>query len=386
MFFVDVPPVVYADPWQVPFEDRLAVMMTGDRRVAYFYERPDNSTFRYRVYNMIQVLRGPGLQISAAFFCDDELDRLERAVGQIDVLVVCRARYSDRLERVITRARNKRKRVIFDIDDLVFDPDYVHLILHTLDQDLRDQGMWDRWFAYVGRVGAAMRLCDSVVTTNRFLAARVQEHTGKPVLVIPNFLNQEQMEISSRIYEQKRRRGFARDGRTHLGYFSGTPSHNKDLEIAANALARLLAEDSRLVVRIVGFMDLGPPLRDYASRIELVPLHDFVNLQRLIGSVEVNLVPLQDNVFTNCKSELKYFEAAVVGTVSVASPVYSYVEAIRDGENGFLARSFEWHEKLRAVLNAMESYQELAENAFADCMRKYAWHQQAGLIENALFP
>jgi len=36
--------------------------------------------------------------------------------------------------------------------------------------------------------------------------------------------------------------------------------------------------------------------------------------------VEIVIAPLQENVFTNCKSELKYFEAAIVGTIPSYSP------------------------------------------------------------------
>ena len=66
------------------------------------------------------------------------------------------------------------------------------------------------------------------------------------------------------------------------------------------------------------------------ERIEVCPLQDFVNLQRLIGEVEINIVPLQDNAFTNCKSELKYFEAAIVETVTVATPTYTF-SRVRSG-------------------------------------------------------
>jgi len=94
-------------------------------------------------------------------------------------------------------------------------------------------------------------------------------------------------------------------------------------------------------------MDFNDDLRDYRSRVEFVPFQDFINLQAVIGATEVNIVPLQDNPFTNCKSELKYFEAAVVGTVTIASPIYSFASAIDDGANGYLANSYEWFNKLR---------------------------------------
>jgi len=386
MYKFEIQPQNYNDPWSYSFEERLKLLAKGHRRVAYYYENPDNSTFRYRVYNMIQVLQVMKDGTSATYFTQNELDYLEKVVDIADVLVICRARYNDKLNRAINKARCKNKMVFFDIDDLIFDPAYIHLILDTLDQDLSNPNVWDFWFAYVGRLGMTMKLCDEIITTNEYLASHIREFADKPVSIIPNFLNQEQIEISNRIYREKRSKGFERTNQIHLGYFSGTPTHNKDFDVVADSLAKLLQIDSRIVLRVVGFMDLKGQLQNYQSRIEIIPLCDFVNLQRLIGEVEINLIPLQDNEFTNCKSDLKYFEASAVGTISVASPTYIYSKSIIDNENGFLAKSYEWYEKLLTLLDKIDVFPEIIERAYIDCEQRYAWYKQISLVEHILFP
>jgi glycosyltransferase involved in cell wall biosynthesis len=386
MFLIDEPEAPYSDPWNRTFEQRLKSFLQGPLRVAYFYETPDNSTFRYRVHNMIGALGRSEKGIAAAYFTGQEIDQLSAVVEKADLLVVARARYTDRLNRLITQMRNRGKRVYFDIDDLVFDPDYIHLVLQTLDQDLNHPEVWDHWFAYVGRVGAAMKLCDAVITTNDYLAEQVRRYANQPTYVIPNFMNQQQLDISRRIYAEKAKRDFIRSKDICLGYFSGTPSHNRDLDVAASGISRLLDEDPRVVLLVVGYMELKAPLQNYGSRVKAYPFHDFVNLQRLIGRVEVNLVPLQDNIFTNCKSELKYFEAGIVGTVTIASPVFTYTHAIRDGENGYLATSTEWYDKLRNAISSMDTYSTMAERVFRDSNTRYSWQNYTALIEKVLFP
>ncbi|MGH8605409.1 MAG: glycosyltransferase family 1 protein, partial [Gammaproteobacteria bacterium] len=320
MFLFDIPAVAYADPWVMPFGQRLAALKGGTRRIVYFYGRPDNSTFRYRVYNMIQALESEAGEASAAYFCHDDLEHLELFANRLDVLVVCCTLYDNRVNALISKVKSCGKPVLFDVDDLVFDPDYTHLILRTLDQDLRHPDVWDHWFGWIARTGATLRLCDGAITPNAFLAERIREFAGIPVAVVPNFMNREQLAISERVLEQKRASGYRRNGRIHLGYFSGTPTHNKDFELVASALERLLETDPRVVVLVVGFMDLDERFTRFGGRVEVHPFQDFINLQRLMGGVEINLVPLQYNTFTHCKSELKYFEAAAVGTISVASP------------------------------------------------------------------
>src|SRR6266498_3156537 len=378
MFLFNEPPISYIDPWTVPFEERIKALKKGDRHVAYFFEYPDYGTFRYRVYNMIQALLESKSKTSAAYFAHDDLDVLGKVVDIADVLVVGRSKYNEKLNYAITHARSKGKPVVYDVDDLIFDLAYVHLILNTLDKDVSDNAILDRWFALVGRIGAAMKLCDRAITTNEYLAARLQPHFEKPVSVIPNFLNREQVEISERIFRQKKASGFARNDRVYLGYFSGTQSHNKDLEIMSDALTKLLQNNPNMVLRIVGYIDIRGILRNYISQIEQYPIQDFINLQRLIGQVEVNLVPLQDNEFTNCKSELKYFEASMAGTICIATPTYAYAQSITDGKNGYLSKSFEWYEKIQNVINLLNtnSYPEMAQEAFDHSKQVYTWYNQ----------
>ena len=120
-----------------------------ERRVAYFYEAPDTSTFRYRVYNMVQTLQSLSTAISASYFFLADLVNLSEILALADTLVICRARYSSQINYLITSARAKKIKVIFDIDDFVFDTAYTQLILNTLDQDIsHPHAAWDHWFAF----------------------------------------------------------------------------------------------------------------------------------------------------------------------------------------------------------------------------------------------
>jgi len=379
-----VPNTKYADPWSASLPERLRTLADGRTRVAYFYEKADNSTFRYRIYNMAQVLNSNGNDVSASYFFLDDLHRLAEIADLADILVICRVRYDNRINHLITGFRKRHKRVIFDVDDLVFNTDYAHLILSTLDQDLGNPKVWDDWFSYSSRIGATLKLCDEAITTNDYLAKQISAFVDVKVSVIPNFMNREQMDISERIFAAKRSLKPGEDGLIHLGYFSGSPSHNRDFAIVVPALEAVLEEDSRLGVVVVGYIEAGSALQRFGSRVKHFPFHDFINLQRLIGSVEFNLMPLQFNVFTNCKSELKYFEAAIVGTQSIASPGYTYAKAIRDGENGYLSQAHQWEGTIRQAVSALGSYEEMAMRGYEDARAKYAWFNQLECISSAL--
>jgi len=387
------PPATSAEWKSASFEDRLAQLRRGELRVAYYYDNPDSGTFRYRVYNMIEVIEAFGSassrpSMSAAWFCRRDGDSLERVVEHADILVLCRARYSDRLGGLVTRARNLGRQVVYDVDDLVIDIDHTHLLAYSLDQDMHDEAMWNEWFGYVGRLSTLMRLCERVIVTNDYLAARVAECSGKPVSVIPNFMNRAQLAYSDRLFEAKHARRFAREAHLHIGYFSGSPSHNRDFEIASPALGRLMANDPRIRLRVVGILEVKGPAAQYAERIERLPFQDYIRLQQLIASTEINLAPLQDNMFTNCKSELKYFEAAAAGTLTVASPTFVFAEAIDDGENGWLSANHQWDDKIAEAIAALDdgaqAYERMAVAARDHAKRLFAWDKQYEAIRDVL--
>jgi glycosyltransferase involved in cell wall biosynthesis len=385
MFVVNINPECYfGDPWDWSLSERLKRLSEGDKRIAYFYETPDSSTFRYRVYNMIQALGVPASGFAASFFCSADLDRMPAIVETTDILVVCRAGYTPEIDRLICSMQCKGKKVFFDVDDLVFDPSYVNLLLSSLDQDTSRPEVWTQGFGWVGRIGATLKLCDAAVATNPYLAEKIHEFSGKETRVIPNFLNQEQIQISDRIFQAKSANRFGRVGTLSIGYFSGSPTHNKDFRIVTSALREILDRYHNVSLRLVGYIDLQDELLEYRSRMEFIPFQDFINLQSVIGSTEINIAPLQDNPFTNCKSELKYFEAAAVGTVTIASPTYTFARVIDHGMNGYLANSYEWFDKLQEVIESIDQLEGLSRRARDYAREKFAWFNQWKCIEEAL--
>lgn len=386
MFFVNEPHQEYVDPWKQSFGDRLRALCSRKRRVAYIYEVADTSTFRYRAYNMACALMDGTNDISASYFFNSDSNHFNELVDEADVLVICRMRYNDKLAGLIARGKALGKRVLFDVDDLVFNVDYVQLILRTLAQDLKHPGVWDHWFAYISRIGAVAKLCDGSITTNTYLAEQLELFTGRKARVVPNFMNRQQLLISDRIFAEKDASEFKRTDDIHIGYFSGTPTHNHDFSMVGTALARLMYDDARIRLLVVGFLDLDGALAKYTDRIQVYPLHDFINLQRIMSLVEINIVPLMDNVFTNCKSELKYFESAVAGTLTVATPIHSYRSAIDDGVNGFLATSIDWYDAIKHAVDVVEGdYRSMALSARKHAVDNYAWFNQVEKIENSLF-
>lgn len=379
------PAIAYADPWRQPLRERLGMLNRRRRRVAYFYEEANNSTFRYRAYNMVQVLQafGEPADVSAGYFFLSDYAYFDEIADAADVLVICRSRYGAALSQLIAKFRARGRRVLFDIDDLVFNPDYVRLVVKTLGLNACDDLVWEQWFAMVSRLGATLRQCDGAIGTNELLAARLREYSGLPVAVVPNFLNREQLEISESIFRRRSAAG-AEDERVFLGYFSGSPSHRLDYAIVEDAVAEVMRADPRVHLVVVGYIEPTESMKPLQHRVIRFPFQDYVNLQRLIGAVHLNLMPLQVNDFTDCKSELKFFDAAIVGTSSIASPSYTYRNVIEHGRTGYLARAHEWVQMIRQAIEQLPRSRPMVEAARQIARERFCWDRQLPSILSAV--
>jgi glycosyltransferase involved in cell wall biosynthesis len=104
--------------------------------------------------------------------------------------------------------------------------------------------------------------------------------------------------------------------------------------------------------------------------------------------MDIVLAPLADHPFMRCKSNIRCMTAGLVGAPVVASPVGPYATYVKDGRNGFLARSpAEWTAALERLVSDPALRQRMGA-ANRQCARGYAisanlhhWtHLYAGLL------
>ena len=369
-------------PWEQSLLERLSTLRDGTIRVGYVYERAEPGTFRYRCYNMAQALNAHSSKYSASYFFLHDLHNIDSLEDFVDVLVLVRVRFDADVDRLIRRFRLAKKPVLYDLDDHIFDLEATPLLVSSLNQGLSRYGRIEKWVGVVGRIRHSLELVDGVITTTDFLADQLRESFDIPVVVVPNFLNEEQLEYSA---ELRKGNAQADQERPVIGYFSGSASHNRDYQIAEDGLRTVLEEFPDSVLRIAGYLDVPESLRGYHSRIERLPFMNFLELQKSISEATLNLSPIQHNVFAHSKSELKYFEAAAVGVLTVASPSPVFTQTIRHGENGFLADAAEWPDVLKEAITMPHARrQRMVTHAVKHVEKHYTGAAVAPAIERAL--
>lgn len=374
------------EPWNIPFEDRLNKVLDlkkiNKNIVVYLYEQADNSTFRYRIYNMCQTLLKSTIW-GGIYFFEKEIPLIIKYIDFFQIIIIVRFRWTVDIDRFICLIRRKNIPVVFDIDDFVYNVKYLNLVTNTLNVDLTQNQAYDYWFTYFSRLFLTGSLCDSFIGTNDFLAQRLAKDFEKPTQIISNFFNTEQREISFLLYKEKLKTRALKP--FTIGYFSGTPSHINDFRKIAPEIKELFESKSDIVLKITGFMEIPSFLMPYfhTGRIVHEPLVDYLTLQRRIAEVDVNIVPLINNEFTNCKSELKFIEASIVGTITCAEQTFAYKQNIKNGINGFLCENGDWFTVILDIYSN-NTVADISKEAFNYCIEKYSPEIQLTSIENML--
>ncbi len=327
------------------------------KRVSFLVGCLEGESKRYRVYNVVEGLRQKG--IDSFVFHETNLGQLEQALSS-DILTVFRAGMSETVGFVIENFKQNGIPVVYDVDDLIFEPNSIGFF-----DGIRDCGDEQRgeYLSGIKRLREVLDRCDFATCPTEYLANRIQS-TNKKAFVVPNTVDRAQYELAERLLRNRK----SRDGRVRIGYFSGTKTHDADFLEAADALSQVLLQYGNTDFHVVGPLDLPKEVSRFGNRIIRKQFMPYLAMLEHLSTMDINIAPLeQNNPYTEGKSELKIFEAGIVAVPTVASRVDSYARCISDGRNGFLAGSKkEWLDKLSLLVEDEEIRLKMGVNARTD--------------------
>jgi len=337
-------------------------------KVALFVSGCPGDARRYRCLHQLERLAALG--VSADEGLHGVIDLVE-AVPSYALFVLHRVPYGRDVEDFLRAAARAGKPVVFDTDDWVFDMAAATYVAALADMKPDDQVLYREGLT---RYRTTLSRCDGVLVSTAPLAERAAELVAN-AHVTPNVASHDMVELS-RLARTRRHlvaQERARTGEVVLAYLSGTPTHKRDFAEASGALARVLDAHPRARLLLVGHIEAPPELRRFGERIAYLPLVPWQQLPEIMADVDVNLAPLErDNVFTECKSAIKYLEAALVGVPTVATPLADFRRVIEDGRNGLLASTpDEWHDALTRLVESPGLRAELGARALEDAMRHH---------------
>lgn len=230
------------------------------------------------------------------------------------------------------------KRVVFEIDDLLTElPDFLahHRGSPEIQQSLLD----------------AISLADAVTTTTTRLASRLK-HINPAVQCVPNCIKAlpaERLAHDESVAPKATLIVASSD--TVMVDFLITP---------LKLLLKKYGTDIRLVV--VGPIDKA--LAKGGLAFERLPILSYMEFKELLQTLinPIGLIPLDDSVFSSCKSPIKFFDYAAAQIPSVCSDVPPYNDYIQNGHTGLLVKNNDqaWTHAIETLINSVEDRNRLS--------------------------
>ncbi|WP_413451017.1 glycosyltransferase [Georgenia phoenicis] len=323
---------------------------------------------RYRVHLAAEGLRLLGVTTEIRHYRDPGL---ETALAGADAVVLYRVPATWQLLALLDQLRTDRPAVpvVFDIDDLIFDPRLRGQVdgLESLPPEEEEL-----WWRGVARYRTTMERADLYIGSTRMLCEQATEVVGLPARRFANGVGALLAQASDEALQRPRT-----DGPPRIGYFSGTTTHDADWALVEPAVLDVMRARPDVELWLGGPLEPTPALAAVGDRVRRLPFVPWHELPGLLRDVDVCLAPLTDSRFNEAKSAIKWLEAAVVETPVVASPTEPFREAVRDGRTGYLAVSREeWVGALTALLDDAVLRRRVGTQARREALLRWSPHLQ----------
>lgn len=346
---------VLTGPIQIPIRQKVLMIV----------EESIPQCLRYRVEQKIEQLESRN--VSARYISWKDEQGARRLLHACHIVIFYRVPGFLSVLNMIDSAKALKKIVFYDVDDIIFDRTRLEEKFTGQDALLSEH---ERKQLFVGAdlYKKALEKCDYGIVSTLTLLEEVGKFIPKGnVFVHPNGLDKV---INN--YLPSRQEKLQRDFLS-IFYGSGTKTHDADFRVVSGALADILAERKDVRLTIVGYLTLPEDLHKFSDRIDRIKFLDLEAYLEVLSQADINIAPLESGIFTDCKSEIKWLEAAVLGIPSVVTATRTYKEHLTHSFDAMLANSAEeWYEILNLLLNDKQLRKTIAKNASEHAQKEYS--------------
>lgn len=320
---------------------------------------------KYRVIQKQEMLEELGIPCSVTSWTDS--NEAKKQISLASLVIFYRVPGFDSVMDLIAECRRLNIKTLWDVDDLIFDEDVLKTssTINSL-EPAEKEGVINGAKLY----RQAMLACNEGIASTSGLAKAMKEAGLETIYVVENALDDETLaaarSIEGRLKKQE-------DGLIRIIYGSGTKTHNIDFLEAAPALANILKENPNVRFRIIGYLELPEYFDEVQSQIERIPFCNYTEYLTYLSECDISIAPLENFVFNDAKSNIKYLEASITKVASICSPRAAFADVIVNGENGFLAdNEQQWHEAFDTLIQNSELRDSMAQAAYRTVTETYS--------------
>lgn len=237
-------------------------------------------------------------------------------------------------------------RYIVDYDDAIF---------HNYDQNANP---YFKLFLKK-KIDKVMRLSQTVVAGNSYLAEKAKDAGAKNTEIIPTVIDLERYSIKSDSVSENKK--------FIVGWIGTKTTFEKHLLPCKNWIQKIHALESEIEFHIVGI----PEDQDFGHHVKWIPWKEETEVSE-IRKMDVGIMPLQDSLWEKGKCAYKLIQYAACGVPGIASDVGMNHEVTIPHQTGFLANTTdEWISRILELKKNPLKRIELGANAQKLVEEKY---------------
>ena len=356
-----------SDPLNIKINSR-RVLIVGD----FFLPQ----CIRYRIEQKLEQLSKAGFTATAVSWTLP--DKITQELAFHDVVIFYRVPAVPDVVQAIIQARALGKLTFYEIDDLIFDPVYP--------PPIESYGGYVTPDNYVGLLkgmalyNSAAKLCEFGIASTQPLADRLSKlvSTGR-CSVHRNGLDSQH----TFIMQSPSKNDFI-----DIFYGTGTQAHNSDfIESALPSLEAILGKYPHVRLIIVGYLELPHIFLEKFSQqlIKLPFVKSLPSYWNLLANADINIAVLNRDEINDCKSELKWFEAACFGIPSIVSKTANYEQVINQNDDGIMVETAEdWVAAFERLIHEPDQRTEIGEKARLRVRQDYSIETLSANIETII--
>ena len=302
-----------------PRQARAPEAVFSNKRVCIVADLGLPQCVKYRVSQKVEILRSAGCIVHVAHM--DDFFRAKSLIQVSTALIFYRTRFSSEGFQLLLHEANRcGLETFYDIDDPIFSLEAYESNgnLQTLKNKEREALLFE-----TATFLQAMKAVGSCISSTPRLADRIQKESSKPCFLWRNLMDTETARAASLATALS---GDNPADQVTLFYGSGSRAHDIDFMTIAGTLSDLQDEFPNVVLTVCGYLSAECLSGLDMNRVILKPFTDYFSYLQVLADSHVCLVPLEPSAFNDCKSVVRFIDAAAVGVPTIASAVGDYAE------------------------------------------------------------
>lgn len=357
-------------PWLAPLT-QLSRQSLGSR-ILVVAELSIPACRRYRVDQKVEMLEHLGLESTVVNWRDIEACRA--ALPFHGLVIFYRVPAASHMVLMASEARRLGVPTVFDVDDLIFDWEpYRRQLLASGAEPDRMASARDATAQY----RLMLSHCQHGIGSTAAIARRMGEVVPGKTHVVANALDEGILALAE---ELRRNPPKADPSFVTVGYGSGSKTHDGDFNIVAPALLAVMRRHPQVRLVIHGPLELPPQFRRFSDRVFQIAFLQDDDYLRALASWQISIAPLEDSLFNEAKSNIKFIEASILGVASICSGTAPFREAIEHGRTGMIAETSQaWEEALTRLVLDGGLRRSIAQEARRSVISRY--HPRAVAVQ-----